>query len=75
MALINNSSPIRTADVISITHCSLAMLSFTDFKNICKVYPQFRLKMVFMAKIRKEMNKQGSILSQSALEEAKLTSP
>lgn len=54
MALINDRRPLRTASVVAETHVSLAMLSKKDFKQICRMYPNFRMRITFMAKIRKE---------------------
>jgi len=39
MALLDASSPLRNASVVSITKCSLAVLTKADFELICEMYP------------------------------------
>ena len=41
MALLDAQSPLRKANVVSLTKCSLAVLSKTDFDLICDMYPAF----------------------------------
>ena len=58
MALLNVQSPLRQANVVSITKCSLAMLTKTDFEMICEMYPTFQSKIFELAKQRKIQNLQ-----------------
>lgn len=50
MALLDEKSPLRKANVVSLTKCSLAMLTKKDFDMICESYPAFENKIFELAK-------------------------
>ena len=50
MALLDAKSPLRKANVVSMTKCSLAVLTRSDFELICEMYPVFQDKIFELAK-------------------------
>ena len=56
MALLDFNSPLRQANVVSMTKCSLAVLTKNDFDLICEMYPIFQDKIFELAKQRKIAN-------------------
>ena len=58
MALLDFNSPLRQANVVSMTKCSLAVLTKNDFDLICEMYPIFQDKIFELAKQRKIANLQ-----------------
>ena len=44
MALLDPNNPLRNASIVSVTKCSLAVLTKADFDLICNTYPAFKKK-------------------------------
>ena len=58
MALLDPKNPLRSASVLSLTKCSLAVLTRADFELICQSYPAFRDKIFELVRKRKMSNVQ-----------------
>ena len=58
MALLEAKNPLRTASVISLTKCSLAVLTRADFEHIGEMYPAFKDKIFELVRKRKMANQQ-----------------
>ena len=58
MALLDPKNPLRSASVVSLTKCSLAVLTRADFELICKMYPAFKDKIFELVRKRKMSNSQ-----------------
>ena len=58
MGLLDMQNPLRQASVVTITKCSLAVLTKDDFELICKNYPIFESKIAELVKKRKLANQQ-----------------
>lgn len=41
MALLDPEKPLRGANIVTLTKVSLAVLTLSDFKLICTLYPSF----------------------------------
>ena len=58
MALLDPKNPLRTASVVSLTKCSLAVLTRADFEHIGEMYPAFKDKIFDLVRKRKMANQQ-----------------
>lgn len=67
MALLDDSNPVRTANAVSQTMVSLAVLTKKDFRSICEFFPAFQQKIVLMVKLRKYMNERFQLELQKRL--------
>ena len=56
MALLDPKNPLRTASVLSLTKCSLAILTRADFEHIGEMYPAFKEKIFDLVRKRKMAN-------------------
>jgi CRP-like cAMP-binding protein len=67
MALLDDSNPLRSANAVSQTMVSLAVLTKEDFRSICELFPAFHHKIILMVKLRKYMNERFQLELQKRL--------